>query len=143
MGVSIQAYWPGITEDQLDSQPGFSNDDHAWGSFMAERELEETVLAAFRRLSAQALLTSTTDGLDDGEVDWVTPQQLIAAARVMRKAVAAKEPNAMAILEVYARNANDIDPIEDEFSQDLLDIEKIAEWAEKNGASRMTLAVNW
>ena len=44
MGASVSAYWPGIeeelTEEQLDSQPGFFNDSKAWGNWMAEREYE-------------------------------------------------------------------------------------------------------
>ena len=27
MGASILAYWPGMTEEQVESQPGFTNDD--------------------------------------------------------------------------------------------------------------------
>jgi hypothetical protein len=73
MGASIEAYWPGITEQDLISQPGFRNDDHAWVNFMAERENEETVHFALRRLNATPLLTFTTDGVDDDDVDWATP----------------------------------------------------------------------
>jgi hypothetical protein len=143
MGASIIAYWPGITDEQLDSQPGFFNDDRAWGNFMAERESEEATLSAFRRLNAGALLTFTTNGVADEDVDWVTPQQLRAAAVTLRDAVKANHPDTRVILEIYGRNANGIDPIEDEFNQDLSDIEAIANWAEEVGASRMTLEVNW
>ncbi len=43
MGASVIAYWPGITEEQFESQPGFDNDDRAWGNWMAEREDEPAV----------------------------------------------------------------------------------------------------
>jgi hypothetical protein len=43
MGASVIATWPGITEQQLDSQPGFFNDDMAWGNWLAEREDDPAV----------------------------------------------------------------------------------------------------
>ena len=143
MGASVIAYWPGITEDQLESQPGFYNDDKAWGNWMAEREDEPEVLKAIKRLGAEAILTYTTEGIEDEEVEWVSPQQLRDAARRVREAIKDKRPEAKVILETYARNANDVDPVDEEFIQDLDDIETLANWAEEEGAERMTLAVNW
>jgi hypothetical protein len=43
MGASVVAYWPGITEDQAEAQPGFANDDRAWGNWMAERDGDAAV----------------------------------------------------------------------------------------------------
>ena len=143
MGASISAYWSGVTEEQLESQPGFFNDDKAWGDFMAERESEPEVLEAFRKLNADALLTSTTNGVKDEEVMWVTPSELRNAVKNLREAIQAKQPETEIILEIYERNANDIDPIADELIQDLNDIEAIADWAEAQGTKQMTLEVNW
>lgn len=143
MGASVIAYWPGITEDQMESQPGFYNDDKAWGNWMAEREDEPEVLNAIRRLGADALLTYTTDGMEDDDVEWVTPGQLHDAIQRLRHAVKEKRPETRVILETYERNANGIDPVEEEFIRDLEDIEAIARWAEGQGAEQMTLAVNW
>jgi len=57
MGASVVAYWPGITEEQLESQPGFYNDDEAWGNWIAEREGNLVVSDAIRKLIA--ILTAT------------------------------------------------------------------------------------
>lgn len=143
MGASINAYWSGVTEEQLESQPGFYNDDKAWGDFMAERENEPEVLEAFRQLNVAALLTHTTDGMMDEDVMWVTPSELRNAAKSLRQAIQAKRAETEIILETYGRNANGVDPIADELVQDLNDIEAIAEWAEAEGANQMTLEVNW
>lgn len=143
MGASICAYWPGITEEQLESQPGFYNDDKAWGDFMAERESEPEVIEAFNKLNAAALLTHTTEGMEDEDIKWVTPAELRNAAKTLREAIQSKRPETEVILQVYQRNANDIDPLADEFIQDLNDIEAIADWAEAEGANKMTLDVNW
>ena len=77
MGASVIAYWPGIKEEQIDSQPGFYNDDKAWGDWMAEREDEPEVLNAIRRLGAEAILTHTTEGMEDEDVEWVSPKQRV------------------------------------------------------------------
>ncbi len=143
MGASIVAYCPGITDEQLESQPGFYNDDKAWGDFMAERENEPEVLEAIKKLDAGAILTYTTEGVDDEDVDWVTPNELSEAAKYLREAIQAERPETKIILSVYERNANGVDRIADELIQDLNDIEAIANWAEAEGAERITLAVNW
>ena len=143
MGASVVAYWPGITDEQLESQPGFYNDDKAWGNWMAEREGEPEVLNAIKSLGADAILTYTTDGMEDEDVDWVSPRQLREAVRRLRDAIKDKRSEAKVILETYDRNANRINPIDEEFIQDLDDIEAIANWAEEEGAHRMTLEVNW
>ena len=143
MGASVGAYWPGITEEEIDSQPGFWNDDKAWGNFMAEREDESDILEIFKRLGAGALLTYTTDGVDDSDVDWVTPAQLQIAAKALENALMNGAPGVDRILEVYGRNANKVEPIVDELLRDLADIEGLAKWVAKQGAEVMTLEVNW
>lgn len=61
----------------------------------------------------------------------------------LRTAIAEAKMGVTRVLEVYGRNANDIDPIAEEFLQDLADIEALAKWAEEQGESKMTLEVNW
>jgi hypothetical protein len=143
MGASVIVYWPGITEEQIESQPGFYNDCKAWGDWMAEHEELHEVLEAVRRLGSEAILTYTTDGMDDEEVDWVSPAQLRDAARRLREAVRTGRPETKIILESYERNANGVNPLADEFMRDLEDIEALAIWAQKEDASRMTLEGNW
>ena len=143
MGASVIAYWPGITEEQIDGQPGFWNDCKAWGDFMAERENEPEVKRIIVELGAEAILTFTTDGVSDDEVDWVTPRQLYNAATQLEWAIRRKQPGIERVLAVYERNANRADPVEEEFIRDLEDIKAIASWAEQEGAEVMTLEVNW
>jgi len=143
MGASVIAYWPGITEEQIESQPGFYNDCKAWGDWMAEREGEPEVIQAIKNLNAEAILTHTTDGMTDDEVQWVSPKQLRDAIKRVREAVQSDRPEAKIILETYERNANCIDPVAEEFIRDLDDVAAIANWAEEEGTDRMTLEVNW
>ncbi|CAN5759220.1 hypothetical protein BH18ACI4_BH18ACI4_16690 [soil metagenome] len=143
MGATVTAYWPGITEEQYDSQPGFYNDCKAWGNWMAEREGNSAVYDAIGKLRAEAILTLKTDGWEDEDVSWVTPQQLRDAAEKLREAVRVGSPETRVVLETYERRANRLEPVGEEFIQDLDDIITITKWAEGEGASRMTLEVNW
>ena len=143
MGASVIAYWPGMTEEQFESMPGFWNDDRAWGNWMAELDKDPAVSDAIRKLKAEAILTYKTDGMDDDDVSWVSPQQLRDAATQLREAVQAGSPETRVILETYERNSNRIDPVAQEFIRDLDDIIAMTDWAEKKGAIKMTLEVNW
>ena len=143
MGASVMAYWVGITEAQMESQPGFWNDCKAWGDWMAERIEHQDVLHAMERLGVSALLTFTTAGVADSEVEWVTPSELERAAIRLRELVLVGDPDTGCIVETYAKSANDVDPISQEFAQDLVDVAEIARFAQREGVSHMTLEVNW
>jgi hypothetical protein len=143
MGATVIVYWPDITEEQIDSQPDFYNDSKAWGDWMAERESEPAVTDALRKLNAEAILTQTTDGVRDEDVMWVTPAQLRDAATRLREAVRGGSTETRIILETYARNAGSEEEVAEDFVRDLEDIIEMAGWAEKEGASKITLEVNW
>ena len=143
MGASVSAYWPGISEDQIESQPGFFNDCKAWGDWMAEWEEHQDVVEAMTRLNVAALCTGKTDGVEDSDVGWVTPSELETAALRLRELVLAGHPDTKRILETYATSANGIDPVGEELARDLADIAELARFAAVEGATRMTLEVNW
>ena len=143
MGASVIAYWPGMTEEQLESQPGFWNDDRAWANWMAEIDKDPAVSDAIGKLGVQALLTYKTDPMEDDEVDWMTPRELRDACLLLREAVQSGAPETRVILEAYERNANRIQPVAEEFIRDLIDIIAMTTWAEEEGATKMTLEVNW
>jgi hypothetical protein len=143
MGASVTAYWPGMTEEQFEAQPGFWNDDRAWGNWMAEIDKDPAVSDAIGKLGAQAILTYKTDPMEDDEVEWVTPRELRDACILLREAVQSRSPPTRVILEAYERNANRIEPVAEEFVRDLNDIIAMTTWAEEEGATKMTLEVNW
>lgn len=110
---------------------------------MAEREGEPRAIEAIKKLKADAILSHTTDGMTDSEVFWVTPSELREAVLKLKAAIQADQPEAKIILATYERNANGIDPVSEEFMRDLADVEALANWAEEEGATKMTLEVNW
>ncbi len=143
MGASVSIYWPGITDEQIEAQPGFYNDCKAWGDWMAEREERPDVIAAIDRLGMSALLTFKTDGVDDAEVAWVSPTDLETAALRLRELVLAGHPDTRRILETYAKSRNEVFSVAEEFVQDLNDVAGLASFAAQEGAKRVTLEVNW
>jgi hypothetical protein len=80
MGKFVIGYWVGITEEQMGSQPGFWNDTKAWGEWMCERGKHQDVLHAMKRLGVSALLTCTTLGVADSEIEWAAASELERAA---------------------------------------------------------------
>jgi hypothetical protein len=87
MGASIIAYFPGVTDEQIDLQEGFWNDDNAWANFMVEQEKDPAILEAVKKLNAEAIMTFKTEEMEDEDIDWVTPQQLRDACVRIRDAV--------------------------------------------------------
>jgi len=65
------------------------------------------------------------------------------AATKLREGVLSGSPETQVILETYSKDAKHIEPSAEEFIRDLEDIIAITRWAEEEGASRMTLDVNW
>lgn len=143
MGASVIAYFPGVTEEQLEEQGGFWNDDGAWANFMVECEKDPAVPEAVKKLKADPILTFKTDPMEDDEVQWVTPQELRDAAVKIRDAVLNRAPEAQPLLTAYARGANGIDPVDQEFVRDLDDIVEFANWGERLKTKQITLEVNW
>jgi hypothetical protein len=143
MSTTVTAYWPGITKAQLDDEPSLSDDGHNWGQWMAEREDQPDVLRAVAELGGTALLTTMTDGWEDDDVEWATPQELRAAALRLGQAVRDNRPGIARILETYGRHADDTTPIAEQFLTDLAEIAALATWAESYGTDRITLSVNF
>src|SRR6185369_7485508 len=103
MGATVIGYFPGMTDEQLESQPGFSNDCKAWGNWMAECENELAMVEAVKKLGAASILTFKTDPMEDDEVEWVTPAQLRDAAMKLRDAIRNGTPGSEVILKVYEK----------------------------------------
>lgn len=143
MSATVDVYWPGITDEQLDSQPFLDDGGYAWGHWMAEREDKPDVLRAVTELGGAALLTTLTDGWEDEDVDWATPSELREAAIRLAGAVRANRPGVARILETYGRRAGDYAPVGEQFLADLEGIAALATWAEEQGADRLTLSVSY
>src|SRR5438552_17395595 len=143
MGASVSGYWPGITDEQRDSLTGFDNDCQAWGNWVAERYNHPDVLDALKRLGVGALLSHITDGVEEDEVDWVSPDELMKAADHLRELVLAQDPRVKRIVETYGLSANGMNPVHEEFAQDLADVRLIAKFSKEMGVPKMTLEVNW
>jgi hypothetical protein len=144
MGASVVAYWPGITEDQIEAQTGLYNGPGRWASWTLTRESAPNVLLAMRDLGVDAVCTLTTDGLDDAQVSWVSPEALKAAALRLRDLVLSRAQEVEAIVHSYAAAHNDNQTAASEmFAQDLADVAGMADFAAREGIQCMTLSINW
>ena len=110
---------------------------------MAELVQDEALQARMEQLGVAGLMTLTTDGLSDEQVDWIAPSRLRLEARRLRELVRQRAPEAAAIVASYANVAPSTDDVEDEIIRDLSAIEKMAAWAEARDTGRMTLYVSW
>jgi hypothetical protein len=110
---------------------------------MVEREKHPDVIRTMKRLGVGALLSYITDGIEEDEVEWVAPGDLINAAEHLRDLVLAQDPRVNRIVETYALPDNGGYPVHEEFAQDLADVRLIARFAKEMGVSEMTLEVNW
>jgi hypothetical protein len=144
MGAVISAYWPQISDDQRDSQPGFHQDCKTWARWLAESESDPEVVRALRVHEVDSVRTHFTDGMQESDVSWVTPHALAADALWLRHLVLNRSPGTQRVLEVYARaDPPGVESVELEMAQDLLDIAAIARFAIREKAPKMTLEVNW
>ncbi len=80
MGASIVIYWPGITDEQMDADIGFQNDDRAWANWIVEIDSDKRLQTLLKSLGIDALWSHTTHGMADKDVRWVSPDQLSDAA---------------------------------------------------------------
>jgi hypothetical protein len=143
MSASIGIHWPECTQEEEYGHPGFYNDDGPWANWLCEAVSDSSVSAAVIDLGCKALLSHTTNGMSDEEVDWVTPDELTQAALQMSKAIAAKHPLTRTILAAYEKQAIGEEAPEIEIDRDLHDVIKVADYAKDRGAKRVTLSVNW
>ena len=141
-GTAI-AYWPGITEEQIASQPPFWDDGHAWAEWIAALEAEPDSARTLVELGAGALLSVSTPEYDDDDIDWVTPSALRAAAASLREAIADDRPGSRHLVELYGRHAGGEVPAAEEFRATLMELDDLARYAEGQGMTRMTVQVSW
>lgn len=143
MSTTVTAYWPGITGEQMDDQPSLSDDGHAWGNWMVEWDNDPDIPRAITALGAAPLLTTMTDGWEDDDVTWATPQELRDAAQRLARAVRENRPGVARLLDTFGRNAGGFVPLAEEFLNNLEEIATLAIWAEAHGTDRLTLSVSF
>jgi len=72
MGASILVHWPDATEEDEGDHPGFSNDDHAWASWLVAALQSASAMQLLQQLGVAALLSHTTEGADADEIEFTS-----------------------------------------------------------------------
>jgi hypothetical protein len=143
MGASILVHWPDATEEDEGDHPGFSNDDHAWASWLVAALQSASAMQLLQQLGVAALLSHTTEGADADEIEWTTPDELERAANALRERVERNDPEVQPLLELYEADAPGQEEPSAEFARDLGDVAQIAGYARGLGASKVTLGYYW
>ena len=143
MGASVLLEWPEITSAIQDNAPFFANDCKAWASWLASAVASRKASRILADLGFDPLLSHNTDGLAAKKIKWQTPQEFAAAADGLRVLVAAGDRRVVPLVEIYAQDANGVDPPSEELCQDLAEVTEIARYAVEHGADKMTLGYYW
>lgn len=142
MGASIAVYWPGISNEQFDGEPGFRQ-DKVWANWLPAAVNSWRVRREFKKVGVSPLLTFKTEGVDDEHVDWVTPNELESSARKLI-AVVKEDPKAVRVaLQLYEKHGRPEPPVEVSFVCDIEDIIASADYARTLGQEKLTFEVNW
>lgn len=143
MGASISIYWPGITEEDLDNDFGFQNDDKAWASWIAQIESQSGLKKLLESLGLGALSTHTTQGMKERDVRWVSPAELAAAAERLIGLIDSTDDRIEPLLAAYELDANGIEPAGAELRLDLEDLILRTKHPRELDIPRVTLSIDW
>jgi hypothetical protein len=143
MGASILVHWPGATEEEEGGHPGFYNDDKAWASWMAAVSSNAGALRLLEKLGVACLIYCTTDGVDEDEIEWTTPDDLQQAANKLRRLVQDEDERVAPLISIYEGSYDGVENGAEEFAQDLADVASIADYARDQGAEEMVLGYYW
>lgn len=143
MGASILVHWSGATEDEEGGHPGFFNDDHPWASWIVAVLEDTSIVRLLHRLGVGALLSVTSNGVEPGDIDWTTPDELERAANKLRELVQDDEPLVEVLVDLYEEEAAGEESPSVELARDLSDVAQIAGYARGLGAQKITLGYYW
>ena len=147
MGSSIGVYWPGINESQEMDAPGFQI-DKGWADWLAGSIMRSWRLRRIlKKRGGRALLTHITEGLEEDQVDWASPDELEAAAGKLIEAIRSGARGTDLLVKSYAEEAH-FESFEGEGPEDWLiteleDIQANARFAREQGVDQLTFEMNW
>lgn len=142
MGASIYVHWPGCSPEQEVNHPGFAQDDHPYATWIGAVLEDARAQWALVKLGAESLLCVGVAGQSDRKMQYTSPALLRTAAMRLRSALAAGDPVASGLIQLYRHGPGEQLPAE-ELAFDLADIEAIADHAASQGTGRVKLLVGW
>jgi hypothetical protein len=140
MGASLVAYWPGISEEQLEGQPGLYNGATGWAAWAIRWDRDQRLLTTMQQLGVGAVCSFTTNSLPNEKVNWVAPAAMEAAALRLRQLVLARDASVDSVVQSYAAPGRS--DAAQELAQDLADIAGLAAFAAAEGVRQMTLRID-
>jgi hypothetical protein len=132
-----------MTQEDHHNQPFFGDGGFAWGHWVAGTFGRPDLLKLAKKLEVSALLSHKTEGMWWYQIRWKKPREFVAAAERLQKLVERRDPDALKFLEVYKEHALGEKPIEQEFVDELRDIQRIATFLQGRGLTKMTFEISF
>jgi hypothetical protein len=142
---SVSLIWPGCYDDDDDvdvvgGQPRFR--DPNWPTWRVRVSSPELV-ATLGALGCGALLAQGGDEIPAEEHQWVSPDDLIAAAMRLGELVRARSESVAAVVREYGDEYERGGAIEDQLCEDLGVVVRMAEWARALGKTLVGFDVQY
>lgn len=142
MSASAAGFFKDL-HDLEDDKPGFSQDCHDWANWMALALCHPEAWRRIQELGLESLFSVFTQGMEEADIEWVTPESILDATLRLSSLIAAEDPRTEAILDSYEAGAADFGHIRERLLIDLHDVAAIAEYARSHGVREMTMEVDW
>jgi len=151
MGGLARLRWRGWEQERFagrtDEPPWFASDSKAWADWVACMDAEAApARAALGALGLSSLIEAvTTDGMEEHEVQWATPDELERAARTAHELLLARDLRFEPAFAVYCGDwgSDDAEAVREMMAQDLLDVAAMAAWGRAHGKAALAIEVNW
>jgi len=121
-----------MTQEDHHNQPFFGDGGFAWGHWVAGTFGRPDLLKLAKKLEVSALLSHKTEGMWWYQIRWKKPREFVAAAERLQKLVERRDPEALGEK-----------PIEQEFVDELRDIQRIATFLQGRGLTKMTFEISF
>ncbi len=142
MGASIYLLWPDRPIEDRGEHPGFRQDDHAYASWMVDVLASRLTRFQMRLHGVGPILSFHSIDTVESQILWTTPSRLFRATELLRSQLDKQTRFARKLAGFYSAGPGEDTPAK-ELAQDLKDVGMIAQYAERCGAKKMTLACGW
>lgn len=153
MSGAARLHWPHKaiekSENEEAAPPRFASSGGTWAEWVAlmHADAQDAAFDALNDLGLGALLVALStaagdaDPADDDDVQWATPDRLLAAAQAAHEMLITKDARFAPLFALYckAAGATPSEPQRQQMAQDLLDVAAMAQWATAHGKAYVAM----
>ncbi len=142
----FHAYWPGITQADMDAQPRLANEP-LWTIWLATVSSDVPLFMLLHKLELTPLTSQIfrkpphfTELQPHDEVWWVTPDEYLIACRHMTDLIDTRSRKLNPILKAYP-GAEKLDVARAGLKDDMRDLGALVGWVKDRGVAEMTTVI--